>query len=132
MPYITGRERIDLADGNDPLTAGQLTYLITVKGLETGAGRNEILTLLRRYVEEHGKCFQVFAEVLGACTAARLETRRRRLDHSSRGHRHLEAAAYKLEWAVRGASEDFYTHVVGPYEDKKIAENGDLPEFKVV
>ncbi len=132
MPYITARERIDIADGNDPLTAGQLTYLITVKGLAAGANRHDILNLLRRYVDEHGKSFQVFAEVLGACTAARLECQRRHRDHGSRGHRKLEAAAYQLEWAVRAAAEDFYSHVVGPYEDTKIAENGDLPEFKVV
>jgi hypothetical protein len=132
MPYITARERIEIADGNDPLTAGQLTYLITVKGLEAGSSRHDILTLLRRYVDEHGKCFQVFAEILGACTAARLECQRRRMEHSHRGQRRMEAAAYRLEWAVRGAAEDFYTHVVGPYEDTKIAENGDLPEFKVV
>jgi hypothetical protein len=78
MPYINPNRRRDIDGGEDPLSVGELTYLLT-------------RTVLN-YLPPKPR-FQDFAEVLGALVATERE---------------------------------LYRRVVGPYEDKKCEENGDV------
>lgn len=79
MPYITEYRRDIVEDSNEPLSAGELNYLIT--------------NLLLTYEQVQGKSYQTYNDMVGALEGAKLELYRRR---------------------------------VAPYEDTKIATNGDV------
>jgi hypothetical protein len=83
MPYIKNQARLELdfdwRPGRDPLTAGELNFLIT--------------KLVIRYVHVKGLNYQTCNDIVGA---------------------------------LDGAKAEFQRRVVAPYEDTKIAENGDV------
>lgn len=78
MPYINDHTKKELKE-RGPRKSGELNYLITEVILE--------------YLEENGKCYQVFNDCVGALEGAKLE---------------------------------LYRRMIGPYEDIKIKENGDV------
>ena len=77
MPYIPQQRRSELQDGQEPMNAGELNYLIT--------------KIVNQYCKD--KSYQLFNDAIGALEGAKLE---------------------------------LYRRVVGPYEDKKKKENGDV------
>ena len=62
MPYITAQRRIELADGQEPDTAGELNYLLTV--------------MIRDYFRTHAN-YQGINDIVGALEGAKLEFTRR-------------------------------------------------------
>jgi len=62
MPYIDEKKRSLARDGK-PKDAGELNYLIT--------------TTLLKYLEEHGKNYQIINEIMGALECAKTEFYRR-------------------------------------------------------
>jgi hypothetical protein len=63
MPYIKQTEREDIASGDIPCTTGQLNYAFT--------------SLAQRYIQEKGKSYGTFNDVLGALEGAKQEFYRR-------------------------------------------------------
>jgi hypothetical protein len=71
MPYIKKKRRVQLADGQDPLSGiedraevpGELNYLIT--------------GIIMDYIEWHGLSYQIINDIVGALECAKLEFYRR-------------------------------------------------------
>lgn len=122
MPYLTSQEKNLLDQGSRPQTCGHLTYLL----YKIGSSYNHSIWLTTQppeWIEIRDACtaflpdepkFQDYAEMLGCIYAAALEIRRRKI-FSFAGPAYLEHVA-----------EIFYSQTIGPYEDKKIEENGDV------
>jgi len=117
MPYIDQPSRRALDGGSNPSDPGELTYTLTLDVL-SGREMSAITQRLVTYMEERGKCFATFAEILGSLEATKLELCRRRM--VSRDSLLLPLA--QLDRLKRS----FYTNVIGPYEDEKILANGDI------
>lgn len=126
MPYVTQAAKDDL-HYLQPRNVGELTYRFTLLALSDNHYSdkyNDLMFSAKLYWENGERKFQRHAEVLGALTAARLELKRR-----------LECCSVKLghladaKWALESAQEDYYQSMVGPFEDAKIAENGDVKEI---
>lgn len=65
MPYIKEEDREHIANGGRPRTAGELNYLLTLCTLD--------------YVEDNGKSYQTYNDILGALEGCKLEMYRRRV-----------------------------------------------------
>lgn len=116
MPYIRPEERKLLDCGSKPQTVGHLTYLYTKAILEGGDSTDALLTLTTAdWLVTNGVRFQTFAQILGALTATELEWCRRKPTESWFPIQPI--SRFRLE---------FYDTIVGPYEDGKIKENGDV------
>ena len=63
MPYISKTDREELENGDLPVNAGELNYLIS--------------TLVDEFMLEHGKSYSVMNEIVGALECAKLEMYRR-------------------------------------------------------
>ena len=63
MPYISKTDREELENGDLPVNAGELNYLIS--------------TLVDDFMLEHGKSYSVMNEIVGALECAKLEMYRR-------------------------------------------------------
>ena len=63
MPYISKTDREELENGDTPVNAGELNYLIS--------------TLVDDFMLEHGKSYSVMNEIVGALECAKLEMYRR-------------------------------------------------------
>jgi hypothetical protein len=79
MPYIKEDRRNKILGGYDPLSEGELNFVIT--------------TAILAYLKDQGLSYKTINAIVGALESAKLE---------------------------------FYRRVAIPYEDKKIAENGDV------
>lgn len=120
MPYINAgaKNRLDI-EGEVAETAGELTYQMTQVILgpsDQVAERRELRSLVSTYIQTRGERFATFAEILGALAATELEYYRRTK------HQEFQRRLFTIE-VVRA---DFYNTIVAPYEDRKIAENGDV------
>lgn len=122
MPYIKAEERTLLDGGSAPQTVGHLTYLYTKAILEARAGNALALLEITTFdwLILRGHSFKTFAQILGALTATELEWYRRMPALTPKG---FGAPAL---WSVRDFRQEFYDTIVAPYEDRKIAENGDV------
>lgn len=126
MPYVTQAAKDDL-HYLQPRNVGELTYRFTLIALSDNHYSdkyNDLMFSAKLYWENAEKKFQRHAEVLGAFTAARLEIVRR-----------LDCCSVKTgiiadaKWALENVAFDYYLNVVGPYEETKIADNGDVKEI---
>lgn len=127
MPYVNQEAKEDL-HYLQPRNAGELTYKFVQHALSDNHYSdkyNDIMYSAKLYQENKMvMSFQVHADVLGALTAARLEIMRR-LDCCSTSH----GVVADAKWALERATDDYYTNLVGPYEDGKIKSNGDVTEI---
>lgn len=119
MPYLTKDRKDHLDGGGQVVTAGDLTYLLTrtllakMPPAELSAALTE---LVARYLPDDPH-FADFAIVLGCFDATWREWCRR----TWQGEKDWDAAHEFDRWRRR-----FYEHTVAPYEDTKIAQNGDV------
>lgn len=121
MPYLNSAAKYELDHGVAPTSPGDLTYLITkaLLGDPREASLHEALwAVVNRYLDGLSGTprFADYCVVLGAFDAAKREFRRRLGQHEG------------ILWPVEEFVKEFYRTVVGPYEDTKIAENGDVYE----
>ncbi len=119
MPYIAwdAKQRLD-EEGYTPQNVGELTYVMTKIVLSGEDQTRRLEVAAEIYASEQGPMrFAVFAEVLGAFTATELEYYRR-MDASE----FFNARVHPLQQA----RANFYRIHVAPYENRKIAENGDV------
>lgn len=73
MPYIVQSRRIQLAEHQIAVTAGELTYKITL--------------LLRSYLKDHGESYTTYATMLGALRGAELDLWDRKVRPYEHGRR---------------------------------------------
>lgn len=127
MPYLKQERKDELADEDAKLEApGELNYLVTLVLLEAvqcnGAYllRSRVPKLIERYIEANGRSYTTYNNIVGALTCARAEFKRRVPDH-------LWVTVHaNVSSELKCQSEEFYADTVAPYEDEKIAENGDV------
>ncbi len=124
MPYIKSEDREYVKD-NGPRTAGELNYVVTVALIAndhpeitkediTGALFPMFQALIGNYITDKGLSYQTLNDIVGALIGARLEFQRRK-DRSN-----------LLCDELMQFLGDFYMNIVGPYEDRKIIDNGDV------
>lgn len=121
MPYVKEERRDALDNGATPTNAGELNYRLTRLAFNDPPELDPLLGAVDEYLDsKKRKDYAVYNEVIGAITCALME-RRRRLPASTvpdPGERLLSALAQVV-----------YDRSVVPYEDIKIKDNGDIPEY---
>lgn len=124
MPYIKQTERNLLEENPTAIaTPGQLNYMIVqaakgyMQDFDLKRFKESVRTAVVAYKENYVDTDYQFAnDVVGALNCAGLEIGRR-LNNST---------AFFLCAELQDEGEEFYRIYVGPYEDKKIQENGDV------
>lgn len=122
MPYLNYTLKKALDKGKVPETPGDLTYLLSkelIKATDTGAGYlpSDYYQHVQKYIGDSPN-FAVYAEVLGAIQATIFEYKRRK--------------GLLQKWQQEELNKlnqlaiTLYVFEVGPYEDAKIVENGDI------
>lgn len=123
MPYVAPETRAVLDDPTSvPGDPGALNYSLTrlVERRYEELGLDRTISLVLARVQEYmewqqdihsRRGYEVFNDVLGALVAAQMEHDRRGWTGSS---------------VFSAARSMFYETIVAPYEERKIAENGDL------
>jgi hypothetical protein len=130
MPYLRA-ERKTALDNQDilPTTTGDLTYLFTraLLGDPREATLVEALqAAVDRYFQRRQINFGLLCDVVGALTCAGFEYERRIFTRADEmGIRSIADAEATLR-ALREFIQEFYAHVVAPYENDKIKTNGDV------
>lgn len=123
MPYIAQDDRKALDSGSrQPATAGELNYMISttvLASIKIGSRQTVLFDCLlligKEYIGRAGLNYAHINDVLGAYSGAALELRRRT--------RYCGVESR----LISDVSDRFYSDVAAPYEDTKIAANGDLP-----
>lgn len=127
MPYIAEQRRRILKAGGQAENVGELTYLLTdaiidAQDTYTGWFEDQLEVEIHEYlyVDRVGDPrFKDYAEVIGALGATLLEYDRR------------EGTDVRVRNRLNDFIWQWYGRVVGPYEDQKIIENGDVyPDVK--
>ena len=119
MPYITKTARQIIEEGGVIQTGGELNYAFTREiAKHLGYGKEELTVGLMNRIDEfvgvHGKSYTTFNTVLGALVGANLEYIRRMGPNNRVSDTFADVVA------------EFYGQIVGPYEDEKIKQNGDV------
>lgn len=119
MPYVT-KEARDYVRDHVPTNAGELCYQLTMGVLaksDYAATRRYALQCFEQYVESRRLgSWQNFCDCMGATMGMAGEVKRQGFMET-----HQEQAK-----AVGDALGQYYKDVIAPYEDKKIAENGNV------
>ena len=122
MPYILPEARIalDLDVTRDIESVGELNYMITMGLLEVPRPdlQDYIHLTIATYLIGRTPTYSLYNGVIGACMCALLEHTRRT------GHVDDDLTEMMAE-----VISHFYATLVGPYEDEKIAQNGDIPGY---
>lgn len=113
MPYLTAERKAELLRGQECVTPGDLTYILTKLALS--GQYPQLLVECDRYLENsrHNN-YATRCEVIGSLECARQEFERRRPNAT------VPASA------LSSAKYRWYQEKVAPYEDGKILENGDV------
>ena len=122
MPYIL-KECYERAK-DAPNTTGELNFAFTCVLMNGAVGAitpvKAVLqfdVLITGYVKRKSLCYMTINDILGALLGCSIEFARRVPDEE------LSATMIDLVGIIIA---DFYDTVAAPYEDKKIAENGDV------
>lgn len=117
MPYIVPIIRSDVRDGTLwPRNAGELNYLLTTLIIDERLTHETIQEAVDRFLwAQETVNYQAYNDVMGAVIGAGQEAHRRGVGNG-----------WGIHHTLVGWLEDWYDAVVGPYEDTKIAENGDV------
>lgn len=133
MPYIRKDDRPRALD--HPQTVGELNFAVTVRLIKLALGqveyrkasfRDEITNLLDRFLKvrvpvQGTENYALFNEIMGVFYCVGKEFVR----HAG-GEQNLGPTDWEAIYALSELSEKFYDTRVAPYEDKKIAQNGDV------
>lgn len=117
MPYIEEARRRVVGIQESPQNCGELNFALTMTVLELDdmPGMEAVMmALCLRYIREKGLKYQHINDVMGAVFGAKIEYVRRTDRH-------------KFDSLFDDVARRFYHDVAAPYEDTKIASNGDLP-----
>lgn len=121
MPYIDDRARRSLELTGMPRNAGELNYTITRLVLARGdEAKPAIENAIARYaIRQGGASYATYNDIMGVLLCVGFELVRRGVDTDP------------VLDVLTEIADDYYFQVIGPYEDRKITENGDLPGFPV-
>ena len=133
MPYIKSEDYVRAVE--TPKVPGELNYAITVdiiarlrgtlssQGFATSVGR-----LVTAYLDRVGMSYTNGNAVMGVLDCAARELRRRTAGLYNLNFRMVDIS--KIERQLKLERKRVYDHLLAPYEDKKITENGDVyPEW---
>lgn len=118
MPYISQKAKRELATIRRPKGAGELNYTLTLLLLDSPHPtifRLKIDQIISEYIRENGLKYQSFNDLAGAFMLSGGEFYRR-----------TGTLPEAMSEIMADCLWGFYKDVVGPYEDNKIKENGDL------
>lgn len=126
MPYLTQERKDQLAGGAVPETAGDLNYLLTTQLLQAiradtaWSARRAANDLACGFIDNHGLSYTTCNTIVGAVECCRRELKRRTPTH-------LKVPIHQaVDLELRNWLDDFYEGTIGPYEDEKIEQNGDV------
>lgn len=127
MPYLKAERKQGLDNGLLPTTTGDLTYVFTraLLGDPNEASLTEALEAgIDRYFARRQINYGLLCDVMGTLTCAGCEYERRSGTLINRP----SDADYVRETltSLRQFIQSFYAHVIAPYEDTKIEQNGDV------
>lgn len=117
MPYIDPKRRPFLL--KEPTTAqdpGELNFVITSYLVQNDPGHweaGDIRGFINKYLDLSGRRYRTYNEVIGVLVCVVLEWERRK-DNCYPGD------------IIVAVAKDLYAEEIAPYEDRKIAENGDV------
>jgi len=138
MPYIKPENREPVIRGEHcPKDAGELNFMVTFMLLRAIEGKyinykmlvEDLLQLAKEYAADQELKYQRINDVIGAFTGAWMEFVRRKTNRT------YDYSMFDVDTAelydccgeaVGEALDTFYKVIVGPYEDTKIKENGDV------
>ena len=125
MPYIVRERRPGLdASITRPENPGDLNYLFTkiLRSHTSEDASAAIRTHIANYIADKGLKYQYINDVLGALVGTQMEdfrqSIRKKINYKMTFNERIDAVDRELEY--------FYFNLVGPYEDLKIEENGDV------
>lgn len=129
MPYIKSQDYIRAVE--TPEVPGELNYAVTMKIIARLRGvltfqefDNTIGALVTEYLDRMGMSYTNGNAVMGVLDCAARELRRRTgavYNPNFRG-----AELNKIERQLRLERKRVYDYLLAPYEDEKIAQNGDV------
>lgn len=122
MPYIKQADRERIRTTGEPTNAGELNYVITLKLIAWDRVQNFNLTedlsdICKGYLVDLN--YQKVNDVTGALMCAIAEFGRRRPDTG-------EMTRDWISNCIGNVIESIYMNIAAPYEDTKIAANGDV------
>jgi hypothetical protein len=126
LPYLTAGRKSQLADPKSHIvTAGDLTYLITMSAVDESQTSIDLHAIIERYLPEQPR-YENYAIVLGCIDSARREILRRQdfLNDKARSVG-WENWPELVPFYLSEFADDYYRDVIAPYEDQKIEQNGD-------
>jgi len=126
MPYI---KHTDYAIARMvPVAPGELNYAMTMRALQYLASHITIETLMgevdvmcKEYINRVGISYTNINAVIGVLYCCGMELVRRTYRHEE-AHNHATRASIQF----RAIARQLYQDLAAPYEDIKIAENGDV------
>lgn len=118
MPYVTQSDRHPLDEGlRTPNNAGELNYVITTFMLRHLGDAAMLYSGIRahctQFLSMKGTRYCYINDVIGVLTCAKLEFIRR-------------TNIRRFDSLFDDLIKDLYADIAAPYEDSKIAENGDV------
>jgi hypothetical protein len=117
MPYIEEARRRVVGLSAAPDNCGELNFALTMTVLELDdmRGAEAVMeAICLQYIQRKGLKYQHINDVVGAVFGAKLEYVRR-------------TGSRKFDSLFDDVAKSFYRGIAAPYEDTKIASNGDLP-----
>lgn len=131
MPYIKSQDYTRAVER--PEVPGELNYAITVDivarlrgNLNSQDFAISIRQLTTAYLDRMGMSYTNGNAVMGVLDCAARELRRRLDVVGNLTHRHIRVAVCKIERQLKLERNWVYHALLAPYEDRKIAENGDV------
>lgn len=120
MPYVDQATKDELDHGErTAATPGELTYIVTAHLLSLDHYDPYLEVAIKQEVADFLKnkshSYALLSSVVGCLECARREFLRRR-----------PASSVVSHFVLTKVLDDFYATVIGPYEDEKINQNGDV------
>jgi hypothetical protein len=124
VPYIAPARRTKIDSGDPPENGGELNYLITITAIKTAKDfrfyqhdtlYDALWKICNDYLDREGNAYAVYNACIGALACARIEYKRR-------GGSYYQVVNDVIGWVI----DNLYASRIAPYEDRKIAENGDI------
>lgn len=124
MPYLASKRKAEIDEQGEKaklVTAGDLTYVFTKIMLdeEGKCHKGSFIQAVNQFIGKRVPRYEDFAIIMGSLTNCIIEFERRKADTwTDVDVDKLGVASVFGNW--------YYTETIAPYEDKKIAENGDV------
>lgn len=130
MPYIKQEIKDALHHGANPHNAGALTYMFTQALIHNDPSDvgDALENVIQKYYVACNEVFRYanYCTIMGSLTCAQYEFVRRRIQERGRKRKPPIPGDLQRVAAIKDYIKNYYPKHVAPYEDTKLAENGDV------